>query len=67
MTAEANMNRKALVSSTQERNLVWPMLAYAALAGLAFLTLVPIVWMVLTSFKSEPELAANPPTLWPRE
>jgi multiple sugar transport system permease protein len=35
--------------------------------AMAFLTLVPIVWMVLTAFKSAPEVAANPPTWWPRE
>ena len=45
----------------------WPVFLYAALAALSFLTLVPIVWMVLTAFKSAPEVAANPPTWWPRE
>jgi len=33
---------------------------------MAFLTLVPIIWMVLTAFKSAPETAATPPTWWPR-
>ena len=46
---------------------MWPLAVYAALAAMATLTLVPIVWMVLTSFKSAPELAANPPTWWPAE
>ena len=45
----------------------WPILIYATLMAMAFLTLVPIVWMVLTAFKSAPEVAANPPTWWPRE
>src|SRR5918994_7808028 len=45
----------------------WPILIYATLMAMAFLTLVPIVWMVLTAFKSAPEVAANPPTWSPRE
>lgn len=45
----------------------WPLLVYAALVFMAFLTLVPIIWMVLTSFKSAAEVAADPPTWWPRE
>lgn len=44
---------------------VLPIVLYAALAALALLALIPIVWMVLTSFKSGPEVAANPPTWWP--
>ena len=32
----------------------WPILIYATLMAMAFLTLVPIVWMVLTAFKSAP-------------
>lgn len=44
----------------------WPILIYAVLMAMSFLTLVPIVWMVLTAFKSVPEVAANPPTWWPR-
>lgn len=50
-----------------ERTNYWPVLLYATLAAMSFLTLVPIVWMVLTAFKSAPEVAANPPTWWPRE
>ncbi len=44
----------------------WPILIYALLVAMAFLTLVPIIWMVLTAFKSAPETAATPPTWWPR-
>ncbi len=43
----------------------WPYLAYAALMALAFLTLVPIIWMVLTAFKSPSEVVTSPPTLIP--
>ncbi|CAA9377057.1 MAG: ABC transporter, permease protein 2 (cluster 1, maltose/g3p/polyamine/iron) [uncultured Chloroflexia bacterium] len=43
----------------------WPYLAYAVLMALAFLTLVPIIWMVLTAFKSPSEVVTSPPTLIP--
>ena len=43
----------------------WPYLAYAVLMVLAFLTLVPIIWMVLTAFKSPSEVVTSPPTLIP--
>lgn len=43
----------------------WPYLAYAVLMALAFLTLVPIIWMVLTAFKSPSEVVTTPPTLIP--
>lgn len=67
MTGKIDAMRKTLSPSGPERSLLWPMLIYAALAAMALLTLVPVVWMVLTSFKSAPEVAANPPTWWPRE
>jgi multiple sugar transport system permease protein len=38
---------------------------YGLLALLAILTLIPIVWMVLTAFKSPSEVAQIPPTWWP--
>lgn len=43
----------------------WPYLAYALLMALAFLTLVPIIWMVLTAFKSPSEVVTSPPTWIP--
>lgn len=43
----------------------WPYIAYAVLVALAFLTLVPIIWMVLTAFKSPSEVVTTPPTLIP--
>lgn len=44
---------------------VWPYVAYAILTALAFLTLVPIFWMVLTAFKTEADVLARPPTWFP--
>lgn len=58
--------RKLLPASRPGVRSHWPLLIYAALALLAFLTLIPIVWMVLTAFKSGSEVAAIPPTWWPR-
>ncbi len=49
------------------RRIAWPLIAYSVLTALAVLTLIPIVWMVLTAFKSAPEVAASPPTWIPRE
>jgi multiple sugar transport system permease protein len=43
----------------------WTLVLWAGLCGLGFVTLVPIVWMVLSSFKSRQEVLANPPTLVP--
>lgn len=44
----------------------WVILVYVAMVALAILTLIPIVWMILTTFKSEAEIAAQPPTWLPR-
>lgn len=57
--------RKALSPFGLGKVPLWPMLLYAALAVMAFLSLVPIIWMVLTAFKSASEVAANPPTILP--
>jgi multiple sugar transport system permease protein len=45
---------------------LWPIVAYTLLAVLSILTLIPIVWMILTAFKSPNEALANPPTWFPR-
>jgi multiple sugar transport system permease protein len=38
---------------------------FAILAGTAVITLIPVVWMVLSAFKSAAEVAADPPTWFP--
>ena len=43
----------------------WPVIATGILIALSILTLIPIIWMVLTAFKSSPEVMVNPPTWWP--
>ncbi|GHP00215.1 sugar ABC transporter permease [Reticulibacter mediterranei] len=42
------------------------LLTYLLLTILALITLVPIIWMILTAFKAENELSLVPPTWWPR-
>lgn len=52
---------------TQIGRLSWPILSYIALTALAIVTMIPIVWMFLTAFKSPTEVAASPPTWFPQE
>ena len=59
--------RRAEMQYVAWRRVAWPVIAYAVLTALAIVTLIPIVWMVLTAFKSAPEVAASPPTWLPRE
>jgi multiple sugar transport system permease protein len=40
---------------------------HVLLYGLAFLTVLPFLWMVLTSFKGMGEIFSYPPTWWPEE
>jgi len=44
----------------------WPYLLFALLAGMAVITLIPIVWMLLTALKSAAEVNADPPTWFPK-
>lgn len=39
----------------------WPL----AVAGVVVFSLLPFAWLVLTSFKTQVEVTAIPPTLWP--
>jgi multiple sugar transport system permease protein len=67
VTGKRNTIRRLFSPSGSEQTPLWPLLIYATLAFMALLTLVPIVWMLLNSFKSAAEIGANPPTWWPRE
>jgi multiple sugar transport system permease protein len=44
---------------------VWPYVVFAVLAGTAVVTLIPIVWMLLTALKTPAEVSADPPTWFP--
>jgi multiple sugar transport system permease protein len=55
------------VSTARPQIPYFVILIYGILIVLAVVTLVPVVWMVLTAFKSPPEVAAIPPTWLPQE
>ena len=42
-----------------------PYVLFALLAGTAVITLIPIVWMILTALKTSAEVSADPPTWIP--
>jgi len=42
-------------------------IAYLFLALVCFYNIIPFVWMVFTSFKTDKEAYAIPPTLWPQQ
>jgi multiple sugar transport system permease protein len=42
-----------------------PYVLFAILAGTAVITLIPVVWMILTALKTPAEVAADPPTWIP--
>jgi multiple sugar transport system permease protein len=46
-------------------NAAWPYVLFAILAGTAVITLIPIVWMILTALKTSAEVNADPPTWIP--
>lgn len=58
---------RAAVSTARPQISYFVVMIYGILITIAILTLVPVVWMVLTAFKSPPEVAAIPPTFWPQE
>lgn len=65
---EMNLERLALHQSMQrkQRNKRFrALLTYLLLTILALITLMPIIWMILTAFKSESELSLIPSTWWP--
>lgn len=41
--------------------------SYVILIVMSVIDVAPFIWMVLSSFKSQQELFAYPPTLWPQE
>jgi multiple sugar transport system permease protein len=44
----------------------WPYVLFAILAGTALITLIPVVWMVLTALKTSADVSADPPTFIPK-
>jgi multiple sugar transport system permease protein len=44
----------------------WRVATVVAALAIAFAVLLPIIWMVLASFRPEQDIVSAPPTLWPR-
>ncbi|MGW5202380.1 carbohydrate ABC transporter permease [Streptomyces spiralis] len=44
----------------------WRIAVTVAAVAMAFAVLLPIIWMVLASFRPENDIVTSPPTLWPR-
>jgi len=44
----------------------WRVATAVAALAIAFAVLLPIIWMVLASFRPETDIVTSPPTLWPR-
>ncbi|MBV9230864.1 MAG: carbohydrate ABC transporter permease [Chloroflexi bacterium] len=69
MSSIANINQKnfSLKSSSvkRRRGTLTALLSYTLLIILMILTLIPIIWMVLTAFKSPTEVSQFPPTVLP--
>ncbi len=60
-------DRQSSFSYSKElRKLLTAIGAYCLLAILAFLTLIPIIWMILSSFKSQNEVLQFPPRWLPQ-
>lgn len=51
------------ISGRRERHL----LTYIILVGFALIYLIPIIWLVISSFKEESELFRFPPSLLPEK
>jgi len=64
--ARATDRQSSFYSSKELRKLLTAIGAYCLLALLAFLTLIPIIWMILSSFKSQNEVLQFPPRWLPQ-
>jgi len=66
MSSMANISARKTPSRKERRDRWIAFGAYTLLVVLALLTLVPIIWMILTSFKSQNEVLSFPPTWLPQ-
>ncbi|GAB3963347.1 hypothetical protein GCM10029978_020830 [Actinoallomurus acanthiterrae] len=66
-TAEASARPARTWTGTSGRRAPTPgrVLTYAVLTALSLVILIPLAWMLLSSFKTQSELARRPPTLLP--
>ena len=65
-TMRIHSTRRGLDRAVARRRL-GQVLLYALLVGGCAATLVPFVWMILTSFKPSSEIIRIPPTFWPEK
>jgi len=63
--AERPQRTKTRGSTKPGTSAAWPYVLFAILAGTAVITLIPIVWMILTALKTSAEVNADPPTWIP--
>jgi multiple sugar transport system permease protein len=61
----ATRTRSATRSVEPGTSSALPYVLFAILAGTAVITLIPVVWMILTALKTPAEVAADPPTWIP--
>ena len=66
--ALADSRRAAAAPAVARPRRTWPaQTLYGVIAGTASLAvLLPLIWMVLTSFKPEADIVSFPPRLWPQ-
>jgi multiple sugar transport system permease protein len=61
------MERDRVIDLTLGRGRTGRTVAYVLVALLAILWLVPLVWAVISSLKTEPDASATPLSLWPAD
>jgi multiple sugar transport system permease protein len=63
--AQHNATRQTRTTKKKLKKIVSSVLKHAALIPAAFIFLLPFLWMLSTSLKSNPQLYVYPPILWP--
>ncbi len=59
------MDSKTIINSFESKKLSKNIVTYAALIIFAILILLPLYWILVSSFKTEAEIGLTPPTLFP--
>jgi len=63
---DADTARPKKRPKSREGNIRTPGWLYVVMAAGLFLVIIPFLWMVISSFKTEGEVMAVPPTWWPQ-
>jgi len=56
-----------MIRRTLDRILEQQITAYVIVSFILFFLLLPLLWMLLSSFKTMSELFQSPPTYWPHD